>query len=398
MDTCQAIAIGVLTNFADFYTKNNEVQKSKLVLREMDRIEEDFYLRSESAREYLDSRKGVNSSVSSDILSINLLENMNISDQSETYCKKDSAPIQQQRSSKVNSVRHCRKSGDTVSAFPTPMNSPIALRSPSERTAQHHYMHIESDPILNGNRHDANAQYLTESHTNHVNQTIDTSPLNVPFESPSAAPSIGHDLWRQLKRVQIPVFSGEKRQYQSLKAAFLACINSAPATGEYKLLQLCQYLTGDALKVIENLGHSANAYEAAKERLDRKYRGKCRQIAIYLEDLENFRQIRPGSARDLENFADLLDIAIINLKEAGLNHELQDGSLYTKLQRKLPKSLLARYHRWVFENSVSESVLTLRTWVIQESEFQTVATETIHGLTGQVPTQASNPFSRNTTQ
>ena len=265
------IAIGVLTNFANFYTKNNEVQKSKLVVREMDRIEEDFYLTSESAGEYLESRKSDNSSVSSDILSINLLENMNISDQSETYCKTDSAPIQQQRSSKVNSIGRCRKSGDTVSSFPTPTNSPVALRSPSECTAQHHYMHIESDPILNGNRHDANGQHLTESHTYHVSPTIDTSPLNVPFESPSAAPSIGHDLWRQLKRVQIPVFSGEKRQYKSLKAAFLACIDSAPATGEYILLQLRQYLTGDALKVIETLGHSATTYEAAKERLDRKY-------------------------------------------------------------------------------------------------------------------------------
>ena len=94
MDTCHAIAIGVLTNFADFYTKNNEVQKSKLVVREMDKIEEDFYLTSESVREYLESRKGDNSSVSSHILSINLLEKMNICDQSETYCKKDSAPFQ----------------------------------------------------------------------------------------------------------------------------------------------------------------------------------------------------------------------------------------------------------------------------------------------------------------
>ena len=48
-------------------------------------------------------------------------------------------------------------------------------------------------------------------------------------------PSIGQDLWRQLKRVQIPVFSGDKRTYQSWKAAFLACIDSAPATGEYTL-------------------------------------------------------------------------------------------------------------------------------------------------------------------
>ena len=119
---------------------------------------------------------------------------MNISDQSETYCKKDSAQLQGQRSSKVNSFRRCRKSGETVSDFPTPTNSPVALRSPSECTAQHHYMHIESNPILNGNRHDANAQHLTEFHTNHVSSRIDKRPLNVPFDSPSAAPSIGHNL------------------------------------------------------------------------------------------------------------------------------------------------------------------------------------------------------------
>ena len=140
--------------------------------------------------------------------------------------------------------------------------------------------------------------------------------------------------------------------------------------------------SGEALKTIENLGHSAFAYEAVKDRLERKYGGKRRQIALYLDELEQFRQVRLGNARDLEQFADLLDIAIINLKEAGRQYELGDGSLYTKLQRKLPESMLARYHRWIFENSLSESVLTLRTWVIQESEFQTVASETVHGVTG----------------
>ena len=86
------------------------------------------------------------------------------------------------------------------------------------------------------------------------------------------------------------------------------------------------------------------------------------------------------------------------MKEAGLHHELQDGSLYTKLQSKLPESLLAGYHRWVFENSAAGSVLTLRTWVIQEPEFQTVATETVYELTGQSSNQASQPFYRNNNQ
>ena len=148
----------------------------------------------------------------------------------------------------------------------------------------------------------------------------------------------------------------EKRQYQNWKAASMACIDSAPATDEYNLLQLRQYLSGDASKVIENLGTQQTPIKQQK----RGYiGGKRRQIVIYLEDLENFRQIRLESARDLENFADLLDIAIINLKEVGLHHKLIDDSLYTKLQRKLPESLLARYYHWVFENSASGQSLYL---------------------------------------
>ena len=53
---------------------------------------------------------------------------------------------------------------------------------------------------------------------------------------------IGQDLWKQLKRVSIPVFSGDKRTYSNWKAAFLACVDQAPATPEYKLLQLRQCL------------------------------------------------------------------------------------------------------------------------------------------------------------
>ena len=43
--------------------------------------------------------------------------------------------------------------------------------------------------------------------------------------------------------------------------------------------------------------------------------------------------------------------------------------------------MLASYHRWVYENNISESVITLKIWVVQESEFQTIANETIHGFT-----------------
>ena len=197
----------------------------------------------------------------------------------------------------------------------------------------------------------------------------------------SGPTSIGQDLWSHLKRVQMPVFYGDKRLYQSWKAAFLACIDAPPVTAEHKLLQLRQYVAREALHAIDSLGHSAYAYEAAKERLERKFRGKRRQVLIYFEDLGNFPQIRDGNAKDLEQFADLLDSAVISLNGAGKQTELGDGFLYITLQRKLPQSMLASYHRWVYENNISESVSTLKTWVVQESEFQTIANETIHGFT-----------------
>ena len=62
-----------------------------------------------------------------------------------------------------------------------------------------------------------------------------------------------------------------------------ACVDQAPATAEYKLLQLRQCLAGEALRAVKSLGHSATAYQTAKERLDRKFGGQRRQIALYLE-------------------------------------------------------------------------------------------------------------------
>ena len=194
---------------------------------------------------------------------------------------------------------------------------------------------------------------------------------------------IGQDLWKQLKRVTIPVFSGDKKSYQNWKAAFTTCVDQAPATSEYKLLQLRQCLAGEALRSVESLGHSATAYRTALDRLERKFGGERRQIAIYLEEIDTFRPVRYGNSKDIEKFADLLDIAIVNLKESNRYEELKDGMLYIKLQKKLPATMLASYHRWVFENHKVECVEVLREWVIQEADFQCRALETVQGLTTQ---------------
>ena len=75
------------------------------------------------------------------------------------------------------------------------------------------------------------------------------------------------------------------------------------------------YISGEALKAIENLGHSGFAYELAKEQLERKYGGQRHKVMLHMNELENFKSIRVNHPKYVEKFADLLDIAVINLKE-----------------------------------------------------------------------------------
>ena len=89
---------------------------------------------------------------------------------------------------------------------------------------------------------------------------------------------------------------------------------------------------------------------------------------------------------------------MINLQEAGQQHELGEGSLYAKLQRKIPEAMLAKYNRWVFEYGKEESVIALREWIIQESEFQTMATEAVRGLSGKSAKPPSRPTPRHGNQ
>ena len=102
-----------------------------------------------------------------------------------------------------------------------------------------------------------------------------------------------------------------------------------------------------------------------------------------MEEVNNFRPIRPGNHKDIKNFADLLDIVVVNLKDAGRLEELGDGSLYIKLQKKITESMLAQYHRWFFGKEKLESVETLRKWVMQEAEFRAMAHETVRGFSNQ---------------
>lgn len=190
---------------------------------------------------------------------------------------------------------------------------------------------------------------------------------------------VDSDMYKQLKRVSIPMFSGKKKDYEFWKSAFTACVDKTASSDEYKFLQLRQYLSGEALKCVEGLGHTAAAYNAAKERLERKFGGVRRKVNRFIEEIENFPVMKCENPKQIERFADLLDITIINMKENDAE-DLSSNFMYQQLMKKLPESMIVRYQRWLHHNDEKESVETLKEWVLRESEFSNIAHEAKYGL------------------
>ena len=178
-----------------------------------------------------------------------------------------------------------------------------------------------------------------------------TSPSGLPVQASSSG---RFELYRHLEKVSIPTFKGDKRQYETWKAAFEMCIGCANIPDGLKLLQLRKYLAGDALRSIDTLSYLAEAYEAARRRLERKFGGQRRLVAVHLEALEKFPAMRSANAQELERFAELLDVAVVNLKASGQTQEF-----YVRLTQKLGVSLLLSYKKWIHQTSTSESVEAL---------------------------------------
>ena len=79
-------AIDVMTRLSEFFGKNKEKQLNNKVMLEMEKLDDEYSTTYAAAQHYIHIQKE-QSSEPSEILSIDLLSRMNISDQSETYRK-----------------------------------------------------------------------------------------------------------------------------------------------------------------------------------------------------------------------------------------------------------------------------------------------------------------------
>ena len=203
--------------------KKKDMENSKKVVLEMEKIEEEFTTAYEAARRCLDSQKE-KSSEASEILSIDLVIRMNISSQSERFTE------ERQNASQESSID--RHPGASLYATSEKVGlvdySNIRNCTPLKTNETTNYPTIETeqnklhDGISNKFASDIsmqNHQDMTREY-NDLSPIVNESRMNaeaVPFEltASNTAPSTGQDLCRQLKRVQIPVFTGDKRQYRS---------------------------------------------------------------------------------------------------------------------------------------------------------------------------------------
>ena len=185
---------------------------------------------------------------------------------------------------------------------------------------------------------------------------------------------------KQLERIRIPKFSGDKMKYSSWWAAFSSCVDETSVSPQFKMLRLEGCLEGEAAATVKGLGYSSAAYEAAKARLNRKYGGNRRQVQAHIDELRKMKPINAENPRELEKFADLVERTVVTLKENKHTSDLEGGTLYAIVLEKIPQSLLSQYYRWVKEKGKLESLEELREWVAEEAEYQVQALEVKNGV------------------
>ena len=186
---------------------------------------------------------------------------------------------------------------------------------------------------------------------------------------------------KQLERIRIPIFSGNKMEFQQWFAAFSTCVDKTSLAPQFKMLRLEGCLRGEAVETIKGLGYSQTAYDAALSRLQRKYGGDRRKVQAQIEELRKMRPVNEGDPKSMDKFADALERTIVVLKDNSLHADLGGGTLYGIVVEKLPENLLKEYYHWVKEQGKNETMVTLNEWVAVEADLQTQASEVKHGFT-----------------
>jgi hypothetical protein len=138
--------------------------------------------------------------------------------------------------------------------------------------------------------------------------------------------------------VSIATFNGNKKEYRLFRDAFHECIGKSSLSPAYEMLQLGQYLGGEAREAIEGLPASELGFQTALDKFERKYGGERRCA----------KPISMNDLKELESFSDKLDLAIMSLRENKRIEEFEaDSMFYCVVKSKLPSPYIAYYKCWL---------------------------------------------------
>ena len=185
----------------------------------------------------------------------------------------------------------------------------------------------------------------------------------------------------KLKGVDLPKFSGEdKADYEPWRAAFMSIVDGMNIPVGEKVLRLQSSLTGKALTLVRDLRFSINAYERAKEKLEKKYGGdRCLQIK-HLTALRGWQKVLPRNLEDMENFQGILERVWIALKDCGPGQELQGHNPNLTAKEKLSEKDMQAYKHWVIVHSLEDSFESLIEWVEIRVQIMEEAREETSGF------------------
>lgn len=222
----QEKALMIMDRLSKEYHEKKEEGLMQTITSEMELMDNELAGANRRAQEYLDSRQGEPSSVASSVISQKL------------------ANIQKKEVL-------ARKEAEKVRAIVNQKEAEFALRKKQMQIDHEEQIRrMELIMLEEQNRLQAAEEELARQH-NELENTMDhelglkTVKPNIKIKtefgsddtpkSKSEDVQLGHDMWKQLERVTIPVFAGNKAEYESWKSAFMSCVDAAPATPQYKL-------------------------------------------------------------------------------------------------------------------------------------------------------------------
>ena len=108
----------------------------------------------------------------------------------------------------------------------------------------------------------------------------------------------------------MPTCSGDEGSYGTWKAAFTICVDNLPITAELKLLRPNNIRVVHRLRALKRIGiqllHTKLHYEVLNRSM---------VVRVHMEALDKMVVIPDGNGAQMERFADLLQAAVINLKD-----------------------------------------------------------------------------------